>query len=393
MLINRAIGFDPDEGMGIDGAAFQQELFDLDNQGYKCIKVFINSPGGAVMDGYNIFNAILKTKTPVDTYNVGIAASIAGVIFMAGRKRIMADYSQFMMHNPFGGNDKKQLTAMKDSLVTALSSRSGLKDADVAYMMDRTTWMSPSECLEKGFCTDIEVSNDHNQKYMPSTARAMWAASNKILNNIFKNSDMEPISGRATGLSLIANYLELNVDSTENSVLNAVKTRINAEVKAKEKAEEGLDKMKKELDKMKADFDEMKEKYDKACKDAKDAKDKAEKDAKDAENKVKEEQDKSAKAVAKVKVGEYAAAGRIKSDEPIIEKWVNLWVTDPDGTKEILEAIPMTKVGNHINTGGTGNGKPNKDANGKDLVDPNVVPMSAMHQMARVQANANTRNK
>ena len=54
----------------------------------KDISLYINSPGGVVMDGYNIYNAILRSKTPVDTYNVGIAASIAGVIFMAGRKDI-----------------------------------------------------------------------------------------------------------------------------------------------------------------------------------------------------------------------------------------------------------------------------------------------------------------
>ncbi len=391
MLINRAIGFDPDEGMGIDGAAFQQELFDLDNQGYKCIRVYINSPGGAVMDGYNIFNAILKTKTPVDTYNVGIAASIAGVIFMAGRKRIMSDYSQFMMHNPFGGDDKKQLAAMKDSLVTALAARSSVKPEDVAYMMDRTTWMSPSECLAKGFCTDIEVSNEHNKKYMPSTAKAMWSASNKILNSLFKTSDMENTSAKATGLALIANYLDLNVDATENSVLTAVKTRINAEVLAKEKAEEELDKMKKKLDKMKADYDEMKEKYDKACKDAKDAEDKAKKEKEETEAKAKKTEEEAKKAVAKVKVTEYATAGRIKNEEAVIEKWVNLWVADPDGTKSILEDIPLNKVGNHITTAGAG--KTIKDKDGKDIPDPAVVPMSSMHLMAKVQAEVNNRNK
>ena len=76
MLINKHIGFDLDEGQGIDGSLFQEELLKLDSLGKKRIQVWINSPGGVVMDGYNIFNAILKSKTKVDTYNVGIAASI-----------------------------------------------------------------------------------------------------------------------------------------------------------------------------------------------------------------------------------------------------------------------------------------------------------------------------
>jgi ATP-dependent protease ClpP protease subunit len=390
MLIDRHIGFDPEDGVGIDGASFQQELLDLDNRGYSKIKVYINSPGGVVMDGYNIFNAILRTKTPVDTYNVGIAASIAGVIFMAGRKRIMADYAQLMMHNPFGGSDKKQLDAMRSSLCTMLASRSNISEDNVAYMMDRTTWMGPAECLDKGFCTDVEVTNDHNRKYMPANgAKAMWKASNKILNSIFNTSNMENISSKATGLGLIANYLDLNVDATENSVLTAVKTRINGLVTAKEKSDEELEKMKKKLDKMKEEMDELQKKYDQACKDAKDSAEKAEKEKKEAEEKAKAAEFDSKKATAKVEVTKYADAGRIKKEDAVIEKWVNLWVADAAGTKEMLEAIPLNKQATTIQTG-----IQNKGAGGDNqVVDPNVTPASSMHYMARVQANVNNRQK
>ena len=110
MLINTHIGFDEENGQGIDGAQFQRELLYLDGLGKKRIQVWINSIGGVVMDGYNIASAILKTKTPVDTYNVGMSASIAGVIFMCGRNRIMLDYAQFMMHPASGTKDKKNKT-------------------------------------------------------------------------------------------------------------------------------------------------------------------------------------------------------------------------------------------------------------------------------------------
>ena len=87
MLINKHIGYDQEEGPGIDGAIFQQELLQLDNLGKKRIQVWINSPGGLVSDGYSIYTSILKSKTPVDTYAFGSVASIAAVIFQAGRRR------------------------------------------------------------------------------------------------------------------------------------------------------------------------------------------------------------------------------------------------------------------------------------------------------------------
>jgi ATP-dependent Clp protease protease subunit len=398
MLIDRAIGFDPEDGNTIDGAAFQRELLDLDQSGYKRIKVYINSPGGVVMDGYNIYNSILKSKTPVDTFNVGIAASIAGVIFMAGRKRIMADYASLMMHNPFGGSDKKQLDAMKTSLSQMLSSRSGVKADDVAYMMDRTTWMSASECLEKGFCTEIEVTNDHNRKNMPATsAKALWKASNKIVNNLFKNDTMsDTTQGKALGISLIANYLGLNTDATENSVLSEVQSKINSAILAKTKAEEEIDnkkkeieKMQKELDKMKKDAEDAANKFGEKCKelDALVAKNKA--DAEEADNKVKAA-DKTAKAaVAKVMVEGFVKIGKVKNDEKAIEKWVNLAVVDMDGTKAMLEEIPLNKTAAVIAVGGA----QRKAADSNEVVDPNVTPASSIHYMAKVQANVNNRQK
>ena len=116
MLIDKHIGFDEKDGQGIDGAIFCRELIELDSLNKKSIKVWINSEGGIVMDGYNIYNAILKTKTKVDTVCVGIAASISAVIFQAGRNRIMNEYALLMYHNPYGGND---VELKKNEVVTS----------------------------------------------------------------------------------------------------------------------------------------------------------------------------------------------------------------------------------------------------------------------------------
>ncbi len=87
ILVNKWIGKDEIDGEGIMGDQFQAELLALDSMGKKRIQVWINSPGGIVTDGYSMYNAVIKSNTKVDTYCVGIAASIAGVLFQAGRKR------------------------------------------------------------------------------------------------------------------------------------------------------------------------------------------------------------------------------------------------------------------------------------------------------------------
>lgn len=377
MLINRHIGIDLEDGIGIMGDLFQQELLTLDGMNKKRIQVWINSPGGAVMDGYNIYNSILKSKTPVDTYNYGIAASIAGVAFMAGRKRVMSDYASFMMHNPSGGTDKKVLDAMKESLVTMLSSKCGLSPEEISYLMDRTTWMTSSECFEKGLCTEIEVTSEHNQKRMPTvSAKAMWQEANHILNNAFKVNNMsEPTPTGKMGISLIANYLGLNTDATENSVLTEIKNRFNAEVLNRTKAEEALDAFKKEMDKMKDELEEKTNKYSEKCKEYDAMVAQAKKEKEEAEEKAKNAEKDAQRVKAKAMVEGFVKTNKIKADA--IDKWTDLAVNDFDGIKNMLEDLPTSAKSTPIE-------QPNQLKEGE-------IPTAAVNMMAKVKNNLKNR--
>jgi ATP-dependent Clp endopeptidase proteolytic subunit ClpP len=194
MLINKHIGFDSEDGMGIDGSLFQQELLALDQMNKKRIQIWINSVGGVVMDGYNICNAILKSNTRVDTYCLGMAASIAGVIFQTGRKRVIADYGILMYHNPYTStNDTSPLLdQMKDSLNTIISKKSGMDSDAVHRMMDRTSFIGSSEAKAMGLCDEIEETVSLNTKNFPKAvndSKAYWNEANKVLNKSFINTN------------------------------------------------------------------------------------------------------------------------------------------------------------------------------------------------------------
>lgn len=346
MLIDRHIGFDEDEGMGIDGAQFQRELLSLDAMSKKRIQVWINSPGGVVMDGYNIYNAILASKTPVDTYCRGMAASIAGVIFQAGRKRIMADYGLLMYHNPYGADDNNQLKAMKASLVTMIASRAGKSEEEVSAMMDKTTWIGPSEALAAGLCDQIEASSEANMKYVTrnvADARAQWKAFDHILNSVFLPTNAKKFSN----MKQVCNRLGLNEDAKEANIIAAIEavenraTTAEAAAAAARAEVDVLNKSKAEIeDKMKA----LKDEYDKLAAELKDMKDKAEA----AEEEVKEEK-------AKNLVAEHIKAGRIKSDEETRNLWTAKAKADFEGTKNLLESLTVNKTAAKIDAGGSNN--------------------------------------
>jgi len=63
------------------------------------IILYINSPGGTVVDGFGLVDVILQSKTPVYTVNQAQCASMGFLIFIAGHKRYSMKHSEFLMHD------------------------------------------------------------------------------------------------------------------------------------------------------------------------------------------------------------------------------------------------------------------------------------------------------
>ena len=99
----------------IDIAAYQIMRFnrmdkDIPYEDRKPIRLYINSPGGIVSDGYGLIDTIIHSKTPVYTINLALSASMALLVFMAGHKRYTMPHAEFLMHDgstgSFGSSSK-----------------------------------------------------------------------------------------------------------------------------------------------------------------------------------------------------------------------------------------------------------------------------------------------
>jgi ATP-dependent Clp endopeptidase proteolytic subunit ClpP len=132
------------------------------------IRVRINSPGGSISDGMVIYNLIAELGDKVTTENMGLAASMASVIFMAGSKRIMRAGSRLMIHNPWtiamGSSEELRheadiLESYRDSLVSIYAGRSGYDRDALIAMMDEETWITPEDALEMGLATETDGEN------------------------------------------------------------------------------------------------------------------------------------------------------------------------------------------------------------------------------------------
>ena len=65
--------------------------------------MYIDSPGGSVSAGLAVYDVMQAVPSPVRTVCVGMAASMAGVLFAAGSTREMLRHSEVMIHDPLAG--------------------------------------------------------------------------------------------------------------------------------------------------------------------------------------------------------------------------------------------------------------------------------------------------
>ncbi len=146
-------------------------LVPLISAGSDDLDVRVNSPGGYVMEGLAIFNALARAKQggrKITVHIDGLAASMASTIAMVGDEIIMANNALMMIHNPWDcacGDARElraaadQLDRIRDQLVGIYSGQTGLTAEDLISMLDAETWMTATEALAQNFITSISTAN------------------------------------------------------------------------------------------------------------------------------------------------------------------------------------------------------------------------------------------
>lgn len=147
---------------GVSAKDFLRDLKSLPQQAQVTLR--INSPGGEIVAGHAIFNAIQRHPGGVVTVIDGMAASMASVIALAGKTVAMAKNGLFMIHNPWGfamgDSEGLQKTAdlldkMKGLILDVYEAKTGKARDELSRLMDEETWLTADEALEMGFIDTI----------------------------------------------------------------------------------------------------------------------------------------------------------------------------------------------------------------------------------------------
>lgn len=128
------------------------------------LEVEINSGGGSVFAGSEIYTALKSYPGNVTVKIVGLAASAASVIAMAGKKVLMSPTAQMMIHNVSscaeGDYREMEHTAeilknANDTIANAYRLKTGKEQKELLSLMDKETWMTAQKAKELGFIDEI----------------------------------------------------------------------------------------------------------------------------------------------------------------------------------------------------------------------------------------------
>jgi ATP-dependent protease ClpP protease subunit len=303
MLINQEIGLN-----GIVGSEFQNELMYLDSLGKEEIEIHINSVGGSITDGFSIFSAIVNAKTPIKTVCVGLCASTASWLFLAGANRVIMDYGVLMVHNPYSlnGSNSTVLDIFKQSIVKMTSERTGLSEVEISNYMDAETWLDSSQCKELNFCDSIKTSAKS-----PKLSKTMNAYS-EAYN--FVNQLNKPII--KMDYSKICNRLGILEASNEDTIIKSFDAVLDAQNKLVVDAQNKVSALETEKTALANELETLK-------------------------NEAKENKT----IIAKQLVSNYSN----KLTAETLEIWENKAIEDFAGTEILLKSLPLNKVGIDIN--------------------------------------------
>lgn len=129
-------------------------------------EITINSPGGSVIQGVEMANAIKNCKARIVAHVTGIAASMASVVACACDAIEMEEASFLMIHNPWSyvegdAEELRKQAGLLDQMKAVIMSFyrgkfKGLSDDQISALMSDETWYTGAECRDNGLdCTVI----------------------------------------------------------------------------------------------------------------------------------------------------------------------------------------------------------------------------------------------
>jgi ATP-dependent Clp protease protease subunit len=175
LMLDRIIFLGTEVNDTVANLLIAQMLFLESNDPDKPINFYINSPGGSVSAGLGIYDVMKFVKCDINTYCLGMAASMGSFLLAAGTKghRYCLPNARIMIHQPLGGArgqasdieiQAKEILYLKRRLNEMLAENTGQPLSKIEQDTDRDNYMSADDAVKYGLVDKVLRRHDAASK-------------------------------------------------------------------------------------------------------------------------------------------------------------------------------------------------------------------------------------
>ncbi|MHC1683692.1 MAG: head maturation protease, ClpP-related [Clostridiaceae bacterium] len=201
----------------------------LQNAKDEDVEIYINSGGGSVFDGYEIYNAIAEYKGNITIKIVGLAASAASFLAQApNAKCYMSPLAEMMIHNassyaegPHQSMDAtSQMLQVTDSTIAkAYTIKSGKSEEEIRALMEAETWLTSEQAKDLGLIDGILFEAKTEPKKTHKLYNALNLDDDVILSDLEKCRTVDELKNRLTEN---LDKMFKNVSKPQSTIVNSV---------------------------------------------------------------------------------------------------------------------------------------------------------------------------
>ena len=140
------------------------------DKGFNHVYFLINTTGGTVDHGVNLYNVLSGLPVRITTHNVSSVDSIGNIMFLSGDERFACQHSNFMFHGA-GFTISKQVVRFEEKdvkekyeslrsdngiLSDIISKQTNLTSQEIEEMFFKGTTLESSDAKAKGIIHDIK---------------------------------------------------------------------------------------------------------------------------------------------------------------------------------------------------------------------------------------------
>ena len=166
LLKDRIVFIGTEINDAVANTVIAQLLFLRADDPKKDVNIYVNSPGGYITAGLAIYDTMQFMSYEINTYCLGMAASMGALLLMAGTKgkRFALPHSRIMIHQPSGGlmgtsSDielkAKEMLELKQICAQIMAEKTGQSIGKIMEDSERDFYMNPVQAVKYGIIDKV----------------------------------------------------------------------------------------------------------------------------------------------------------------------------------------------------------------------------------------------